>query len=70
MSSAPQRTPASTHRLQFCAVDAQLPPVLVPCDAQGNVHLDGLTDKARNAYLGARALMGRLYRAPELLRMM
>lgn len=30
-----------------------------PCDAQGQVDLDGLSERARNNYLFARAMVGR-----------
>jgi hypothetical protein len=30
-----------------------------PCDAQGKVNMDQLTEKARNNYLFARAMVGR-----------
>lgn len=29
-----------------------------PCDSQGHVDLDGLSDRARDSYLYARALVG------------
>lgn len=35
-----------------------------PCDAQGCVNLDGLSDKLRNNYLFARALVGHELAAP------
>lgn len=35
-----------------------------PCDAHGKVNLDDLTDRARNNYLYARALLGREFAAP------
>lgn len=37
-----------------------------PCDARGQVNLDGLTDFARNNYLYARALVGREFAAPSV----
>lgn len=35
-----------------------------PCDASGAVQLDGLSDKARENYLFARAVVGREYASP------
>jgi hypothetical protein len=39
-----------------------------PCDAQGHVDLDQLSDQARNNYFYARAMMGRETAVPEVLR--
>ena len=41
-----------------------------PCDAQGHVDLDQLSDRARNNYFYARAMMGRETAVPEVLRCM
>jgi hypothetical protein len=35
-----------------------------PCDAQGHVCLDALSERTRNNYLFARALVGREYACP------
>jgi hypothetical protein len=35
-----------------------------PCDVNGNVDLDALSELARNDYLFARVFVGRTYRAP------
>lgn len=35
-----------------------------PCDAEGKVNLDGLSNRARNNYFYARALIGREFVAP------
>lgn len=37
-----------------------------PCDAQGKVDLDGLSEQARNNYLYARAMVGRELAAPAV----
>jgi hypothetical protein len=37
-----------------------------PCDPQGLVDLDGLTDRARNNYLFARAMVGRELAVPAV----
>jgi hypothetical protein len=37
-----------------------------PCDPQGHVDLDSLTDRARNNYLFARAMVGRELAAPSV----
>jgi hypothetical protein len=37
------------------------------CDAQGQIDLDRLSEKARQRYLYARALVGRDFATPEVL---
>ena len=37
-----------------------------PCDACGRVDLDALSERGRNSYLGARALVGREYASPVM----
>jgi len=39
-----------------------------PCDAQGGVTLDALSERARQNYLFARAVVGREYAVPIVLR--
>ena len=39
-----------------------------PCDAQGGVALDALSERARQNYLFARAVVGRDYASPVVLR--
>jgi hypothetical protein len=39
-----------------------------PCDAQGGVRLDALSERARQNYLFARAVVGREYATPIVLR--
>lgn len=39
-----------------------------PCDAEGHVDLDGLSDEARNNYLYARAMVGRELGTPAVER--
>jgi hypothetical protein len=38
----------------------------LPCDAQGHVELDGLSEKARGNYIYARALVGREFATPSV----
>ena len=37
-----------------------------PCDAAGRVDMDTLTDKARDDYLYARTVVGRVFRPPSV----
>ena len=39
-----------------------------PCDARGQVHLDALSERARNNYLYARAMVGRELTPPSVER--
>jgi hypothetical protein len=38
-----------------------------PCDSRGEVDLDGLSERARNDYFFARAMMGRQLSAPAVV---
>ena len=38
-----------------------------PCDAAGHVEMDALSERARNNYLYARAVVGREYAAPAVV---
>ncbi|TXC66580.1 hypothetical protein FSC37_14305 [Piscinibacter aquaticus] len=38
-----------------------------PCDAQGHVDMDALSDRARGNYLYARAVVGREFATPAVL---
>ena len=42
--------------------------LVFPCDRDGHVDLDALSDRARANYLFARATVGREYSMPELRR--
>jgi hypothetical protein len=37
-----------------------------PCDAQGKVEISGLSERSRNNYFYARAVIGREFAAPSL----
>ncbi|KQU80754.1 MULTISPECIES: hypothetical protein [unclassified Rhizobacter] len=39
-----------------------------PCDADGHVQMDTLSDRARTNYLYARAVVGREYATPAVMR--
>lgn len=54
----------SEHRLRFASLFRPGSGISVPCDARGEVHMDDLTERLKNAYLGARALVGREYAYP------
>jgi hypothetical protein len=54
------------HQLRFVSLFDPGRGVAVPCDAQGAVNMDDLSERLRNAYLGARALVGREYAFPTV----
>lgn len=56
----------SMHLLHFEPLTAGEAGLDVPCDPQGRVGLDALTDKLRNDYFFARTLIGRLFAAPTV----
>lgn len=39
-----------------------------PCDAEGHVQLDALSDRARTNYLYARAVVGREFTTPVVVK--
>lgn len=41
--------------------------LIFPCDRQGHVDLDALSERAKTNYLFARAMVGREYERPALL---
>lgn len=57
---------AASHELRFDSLFHPGRGVSVPCDATGHVDMDHLTERLRNAYLGARAMVGREYACPRV----
>jgi hypothetical protein len=55
-----------SYELRFVSLFHPGRAIAVPCDEHGQVHLDDLSEPLRNAYLGARALVGREYAHPAL----
>lgn len=51
--------PRRMHRLCFRALSETGCGFAFPCDRTGRVDLDGLTERVRNDYLYARAMVGR-----------
>ena len=54
------------HELRFVSLFDPGRALVVPCDAQGHVDLDALSERLRMAYLGARAMVGREYAHPTV----
>lgn len=55
-----------TYEIRFSSLFKEGRGLVFPCDAQGHVDLDELSDAARNNYLYARALVGRDYATPAI----
>lgn len=60
--------PMSTHQLRFVSLFHPGRALSFPCDASGRVELDELGDRARDNYLYARAVVGREFATPEVVR--
>lgn len=58
-TSASTPSPAASFELYFRSLFSGGRGLVFPCDAEGHVDLDTLTESARNNYYYAHALMGR-----------
>jgi hypothetical protein len=56
----------SGYELRFDSLFEEGRALSFPCDASGRVDLDTMSDRARNNYLYARAVVGREFRAPAV----
>jgi len=55
---------AVSFEIRFMSLYLQGRGVAFPCDALGHVDMDALSERARNNYLYARAMIGRENAAP------
>jgi len=55
------------YELRFDSLFVEGRGLSFPCDAQGHVALERLSDRARTNYLYARAVVGREFRTPAVL---
>lgn len=60
--------PGFCYEIRYQPLSGRGPELAFPCDERGRVELDALSDRARNDYLYARAVVGREYAAPAVLR--
>ena len=58
---------ADTFQLRYLSLFDSGRGYSFPCDAEGHVDLDHLSEQGRNNYLYARALVGREFRMPAVL---
>ena len=66
----PHAGPCENHRfeLRFAALVDAGRGLAFPCDANGRVDLDALSDRARSNYFYARSTVGREYLCPTMRR--
>lgn len=57
----------SSYEVRFLSLFDLGRALAFPCDAQGRVELDRLSERARLNYLYARAVVGREYAAPSVV---
>jgi len=61
-------SPAAAYQLRFDSLFHSGRALAFPCDDHGQVHLDALSDRARSNYLYARAVVGREFAVPTVVR--
>lgn len=59
---------ASGYELRFQSLFNEGRALAFPCDAEGHVDMDALSERARGNYLYARAVVGREYATPAVQR--
>jgi hypothetical protein len=60
--------PATGYQIRFEPLRAAAQPLVFHCEAHGRVELDALGGRARVDYLYARALVGRDFAQPAIVR--
>ena len=60
-------TNASGYEIRFESLYQAGKALAFPCDAAGHVEMDSLSDRARNNYLYARAVVGREFASPAVV---
>jgi hypothetical protein len=66
MKSSVHTPQAATYEIRFQSLFHEGRALSFPCDEQGHVPLDELSDAARDNYLYARAVVGREYATPKV----
>jgi hypothetical protein len=64
MNAQSQIALAGGYEIRFQSLFNEGRALSFPCDAEGHVVLDSLSDRARDNYLYARAVVGREYAFP------
>jgi hypothetical protein len=63
---ASSSVPAACYEIRFRSLFGEERGLSFPCDAHGQVEIDLLSERARNDYLYARAVVGREYASPAV----
>jgi hypothetical protein len=53
--------------IRFASLFQEGKALAFPCDADGQVDMDSMSERARNNYLFAHAMVGREYASPSVL---
>jgi len=64
----PASLPDAVYQLRFDSLFHHGRALAFPCDDHGEVQLDALSDRARSNYLYARAVVGREFAVPTVVR--
>lgn len=67
MRTDPLHAASSPYYLFFGGLFPTVRSLLIPCDAAGRVAMDDLSERARDNYLFARAVVGCDYRTPVVV---
>jgi hypothetical protein len=59
---------ASGFEIRFSMLSNEGRGLVFPCDREGHVDMDALSERSRNNYLFARAMLGRDYATPRVMR--
>lgn len=62
----PLESHALRYEIRFQSLFNEGRALTFPCDSEGHVSMDALSEKARNNYLYARAVVGREYATPAV----
>jgi hypothetical protein len=63
----PHPAPDACYQIRFQSLKDKRLALEFPCDAEGHVELDGLSDRARIDYLFARAVVGCEFGRPAVV---
>jgi hypothetical protein len=58
---------ATGYEIRFCSLFNEGRALSFPCDREGHVDLDALSQKALGNYLFARAMVGREFASPSVM---
>ncbi len=67
MKSSNPSLPGVAYEIRFQSLFQEGRALTFPCDAEGHVQMDSLSDRARDNYLYARAVVGREFATPAVL---